>query len=127
MAKNNDKFTYRVTWSEDDAEFVGLCAEFPSLSWLAQTPEAALKGIRNLVDEVISNMLSNKESVLEPIPNGSLFLRDGDNPPVASLDLPDGKSHVLSRDLAEDNVSLPVYRFIDINCHRQVPSELKQK
>ena len=67
MAKKNDKYTYRVTWSEDDAEYVGLCAEFPSLSWLAQTPEAALKGIRKLVDEVISDMLSNEESVPEPI------------------------------------------------------------
>jgi predicted HicB family RNase H-like nuclease len=67
MAKKNDKFTYRVTWSEDDAEYVGLCAEFPSLSWLAQSPEAALKGIRKLVDEVISDLLSNDESVPEPI------------------------------------------------------------
>ena len=67
MAKKNDKYTYRVTWSEDDAEYVGLCAEFPSLSWLAQTPDAALKGIRKLVDEVISDMLSNAESVPEPI------------------------------------------------------------
>jgi predicted HicB family RNase H-like nuclease len=67
MAKNNDKFTYRVTWSEDDAEYVGLCVEFPSLSWLAQSPEAALKGIRKLVDEVVSDMISNEESVPEPI------------------------------------------------------------
>lgn len=67
MAKKDDKYTYRVTWSEDDAEYVGLCAEFPSLSWLAQTPEAALKGIRKLVGEVISDMLRNEESVPEPI------------------------------------------------------------
>jgi len=67
MAKKNDKYTYRVTWSEDDAEYVGLCAEFPSLSWLAQTPEAALKGIRKLVGEVVSDMLSNEESIPEPI------------------------------------------------------------
>ena len=67
MAKKNDKYTYRVTWSEDDAEYVGLCAEFPSLSWLAQTPEAALKGIRTLVEKVVSDMLSNEESVPEPI------------------------------------------------------------
>jgi hypothetical protein len=39
MAKKNDKYTYRVTWSEYDAEYVGLCIEFPSLSWLAQIPE----------------------------------------------------------------------------------------
>lgn len=67
MVKKYDKYTYRVTWSEDDAEYVGLCAEFPSLSWLAQAPEAALKGIRKLVGEVISDMLSNKESIPEPI------------------------------------------------------------
>jgi predicted HicB family RNase H-like nuclease len=63
----NDKYTYRVTWSEDDAEYVGLCAEFPSLGWLAQTPEAALKGVCKLVREVIADMLSNGETVPEPI------------------------------------------------------------
>jgi len=47
MPLKNDRYTYRVTWSEDDNEYVGLCAEFPSLSWLAKTPEAALKGIRS--------------------------------------------------------------------------------
>jgi len=31
----NDRYTYRVTWSEDDNEWVGFCAEFPSLTWLA--------------------------------------------------------------------------------------------
>lgn len=67
MAQKNDKYTYRVTWSEDDAEYVGLCAEFPSLSWLAQTPESALKGIRKLVREVIADMLNSGESVPEPI------------------------------------------------------------
>jgi hypothetical protein len=29
MATKNDKYTYRVTWSEDDTEYVGLCAQFP--------------------------------------------------------------------------------------------------
>ena len=39
MTVKNDKYTYRVTWSEEDNEHVGLCVEFPSLSWLARTPE----------------------------------------------------------------------------------------
>ncbi len=51
-----DHYTYRVTWSENDKEHVGLCAEFPSLSWLASTPEAALKGIRKVVAEVVVDM-----------------------------------------------------------------------
>ena len=67
MALKNDRYTYRVTWSEDDNEHVGLCAEFPSLSWLAATPEAALKGIRKLVSEVVEDMKANNESIPEPI------------------------------------------------------------
>ncbi len=64
---NRDKYTYRVTWSEDDAEYVGLCAEFPSLSWLAQTSEAALKGVSALVQEVAADMQKNGEPVPEPL------------------------------------------------------------
>jgi predicted HicB family RNase H-like nuclease len=67
MALKNDRYTYRVTWSEEDNEYVGLCAEFPSLSWLSGTPEAALKGIRKLVAEIISDMKSNDEIIPEPI------------------------------------------------------------
>ena len=67
MALQNDRYTYRVTWSEDDNEYVGLCAEFPSLSWLSATPEAALKGIRKLVAETVADMESNDEIVPEPI------------------------------------------------------------
>ena len=69
MAQKKDKYTYRVTWSEDDNEYVGLCAEFPSLSWLAKTPEKALSGIRKIVAEVIFDMLENKEKIPEPIAN----------------------------------------------------------
>jgi predicted HicB family RNase H-like nuclease len=67
MALKNDRYTYRVTWSEEDNEYVGLCAEFPSLSWLAVTPEMALKGIRKLVAEVVKDMLNNGENVPVPI------------------------------------------------------------
>lgn len=63
----NDRYTYRVTWSHEDGEYVGLCAEFPSLSWLADTPEATLQGIRNIVAEVISDMKSSNEPIPEPL------------------------------------------------------------
>ena len=67
MAVKADKYTYRVTWAEEDAEHVGLCAEFPSLSWLAATPEAALKGIRKLVAEVVADMAGTGEQIPEPL------------------------------------------------------------
>jgi predicted HicB family RNase H-like nuclease len=63
----DDRYTYRVTWSEEDGEYVGLCAEFPSLSWLAPTPEAALEGIRRMVADVVADLVSSDEPVPEPI------------------------------------------------------------
>ena len=69
MELKNDHYTYRVTWSADDKEYVGLCAEFPSLSWLARSPESALKGIRKVVAEVISDMKKSGETIPEPIAN----------------------------------------------------------
>ena len=56
-----------MTWSADDEEYVGLCAEFPSLSWLAETPESALKGICNVAADVVEDMKNNQEKIPEPI------------------------------------------------------------
>ena len=64
---NSDHYTYRVTWSPEDNEHVGLCAEFPSLSWLAATPEAALRGIRHLVSETVADLHSTDEPVPEAL------------------------------------------------------------
>jgi len=62
-----DHYTYRVTWSPEDGEHVGLCVEFPSLSWLAATPEAALLGIRQMVSEAVADMQTAGETVPEPL------------------------------------------------------------
>ena len=59
---NTKHYTYRVTWSPEDGEHVGLCAEFPSLSWLAKTPEAGLKGIQKVVAEVVTDMQASGET-----------------------------------------------------------------
>ena len=64
MVREVDKYTYRVTWSEEDEEFIGLCAEFQSLSWLAETPEDALKGIRKIVRSCVKDMASGGEEWL---------------------------------------------------------------
>lgn len=64
---NTDHYTYRVSWSAEDAEHVGLCAELPSLSWLAGTPDEALAGIRSLVRDCVKDMAAQGEPVPEPI------------------------------------------------------------
>lgn len=62
-----DKYAYRVTWSEADQEYVGLCAEFSSLSFLHASQDKAFKGIRQLVTEVVEDLLSQGEPVPEPM------------------------------------------------------------
>ncbi len=62
-----DHYTYRVTWSAEDGEHVGLCAEFPSLSWLAPTPEAALAGIRKVVKLAVADMKAASEIIPTPL------------------------------------------------------------
>ena len=79
MPLKNDHYTYRVTWSVEDNEYVGLCVEFPSLSWLSKTPESALKGIRKIIAEVITDMQENGERIPEAIAcknySGELMVR----------------------------------------------------
>lgn len=65
--KLHDRYTYRVTWSAEDAEYVGLCAEFPSLSWLARSPNAAFEGIHAVVAEVVADMGRRHEALPEPL------------------------------------------------------------
>lgn len=61
-----ERYTYRVFWSGEDREFVGLCAEFPSVSWLDKSQSAALSGIVRVVGQVVSDMRRSGEEI--PIP-----------------------------------------------------------
>lgn len=62
-----DYYTYRVFWSEEDGEYAGLCAEFPSLSWLDADQDNAFRGIRKLVSDVVKDMEENREEIPEPL------------------------------------------------------------
>lgn len=65
--KISEKYSYRITWSEEDQEHVGLCVEFPSLSWLSKSKEDALEGICNLVETTLKKMKSNHEELPEAL------------------------------------------------------------
>ena len=67
MIIKTDRYTYKITWSEDDQEYVGLCVEFPSLSWLSKSQDTALEGIRKVVIEVVKDMSSKGEAPPPPL------------------------------------------------------------
>ena len=65
--KTPDHYTYRVTWSPEDGEYLALCAEFPSLSWLASAAGPALAGIRKVVAASVADMIANGEALPVPL------------------------------------------------------------
>ena len=95
-------YTYRVSWSAEDGEFVATCLEFPSLSWLAATQVEALEGLEDLLRDTLTDMEQQDEEILAPFSerrySGKFNVRVGER---------------LHRDLAtqaaEENMSLNQY------------------
>ena len=52
-----ERYTYQIIWSEEDRQSVGLCAEFPGLSWLADSAADAMAGIRRVVAGVVDGII----------------------------------------------------------------------
>ena len=61
-----DHYTYRLAWSMKDKEFIATVVEFPSLSWIADTREAALAGLTSVVEDVLQDMLAEGEEIPAP-------------------------------------------------------------
>lgn len=95
----DDHYTYRVSWSPDDGEFVATVVEFRSLSWLAPDPAAALIGLRTLVADVVDDLMTSGETVPEPLAerhySGEFRLR-----------IPPALHRALAIEAAEQGVSL---------------------
>jgi len=95
----NDRYAYRVTWSEEDQEYLGLCTEFPGLSWLAPDQDKALHGIRRVVSEAVLDMRESGEQIPEPLStkkySGNFMVR-----------IPPNQHRQLAIEAAEQGVSL---------------------
>ena len=76
-----------------------LCCEFPSLSWLTESPETSLDGIRKVVAEVVQDMSSKGESPPLPLSskkfNGKFVVR-----------IPPNVHRQLAIQAAEEGISL---------------------
>jgi len=92
-------YSYRVVFSREDGEWVGLCTEFPSLSHLAATQVEAIKGIATLVAAVVEDMTAAGEPLPEAMSDrrysGSFVTR-----------IPEQLHRTLAIEAAEAGVSL---------------------
>jgi predicted HicB family RNase H-like nuclease len=64
---NVSHYRYTVGWAPEDGEYVSSVAEFPSLSFLAGTQEEALAGLREIVEEVVEDLMDSDEEVPVPL------------------------------------------------------------
>lgn len=94
-----EHYTYRVSYSPEDREFVGLCTELSGLSWLARTPEAALRGIRNAARQAVEILVADGEGVPEPL---SAKTYSG----IFKVRIPPEVHRQLALDAAEQGVSM---------------------
>lgn len=95
-------YTYRVTWSAEDGEFLATCAEFPSLSWLASSQIEALQGLEELLRGVIADMEEQGEQVPQPFAERSYSGR-------FNLRVGESLHRELAINAAEDGMSLNQY------------------
>lgn len=106
---NYEHYSYRVIWSSEDEEYLGLCAEFPSLSYLDECRITALNGITDLVKDIVIDMEANKEKVPTPISekqySGKFQVR-----------IPPERHRMLAMEAAEQKVSLNRYVAHKLAC-----------
>jgi len=92
-------YAYRVVWSAPDEEYVATVAEFPSLSWLAETQAEALAGLTKLIADVLDDMAANGEDIPAPLAersySGKFMVR-----------VPEDLHRALALDAAEQHISL---------------------
>ena len=92
-------YKYSVQWSARDAEFVGTVAEFPSLTWLDESERDAFEGIKQIVADIVREMIEGGETPPTPLSerdfSGKLMLR-----------IPPELHQRLATEAAENNVSL---------------------
>ncbi len=111
-------YTYRVTWSAEDSEYVATCLEFPSLSWLAGSRAEAIDGLEQVVADVVEDMASSGDAIPEPLSerrfSGTFNVRIGEH---------------LHRDLvmlaAEEHLSLNQYVIRKLASSQGAPDETR--
>ena len=60
-------YTYRVFWSEEDQAYVATVIEFPRLSSIEDTANAALDGMRNEVEFLLGVMEKDNMDIPTPL------------------------------------------------------------
>lgn len=67
MSNDSNTYEYHITYSPEDAAYIGTVAEFPYLSADGPTPEQAYSEIRSLVEEAIDILQQEGKEIPLPL------------------------------------------------------------
>lgn len=62
-----DKYTYRLLWDESKERYLGVCSEFPALSYEALSTSDALAGIQRRVADELADLAKRRKPHPEPL------------------------------------------------------------
>lgn len=65
---NEPRYQYRASWSDEDGAWVGVCNGLLLISHIAPTQAECLRGIRALVDDIVTDLRANGEPLPPPVP-----------------------------------------------------------
>lgn len=65
---NEPRYQFRASWSDEDGAWVGVCNGFLLVSHIAPTQAECLRGIRSLVDDIVTDLHANGEPLPRPVP-----------------------------------------------------------
>lgn len=65
---NEPRYKFRASWSDEDGAWVGVCNGFLLVSHIAPTQAECLRGIRSLVDDIVTDLHTNGEPLPRPVP-----------------------------------------------------------
>lgn len=65
---NEPQYRYRASWSDEDGAWVGVCNGILLVSHIASTQAECLRGIRALVDDIVTDLHAKGEPLPRPIP-----------------------------------------------------------
>ena len=63
---NIEDYDFKVFWSDEDDCYIGICAEFESLSAFGYTEFEAMYEIKFVVSDMIVDRLENNEPIIKP-------------------------------------------------------------
>ena len=72
MVSITEQYHYNVyneahnTQQGEEIEYIGICEEFPSVSWIETSPQKAYQGIRDVIAGIVEDMESNGEILPKP-------------------------------------------------------------